>query len=276
MNSRIWTVNLLCLGMLFALGWKLRRDWQQYSAKNGPQALEIHPLAGVAAPSPCPQLITRRSPGRILFIRKEMTSSLSQRKRKLPARRPSSTAQSSWGVFALRCWVRNSPRKRSEWPKAAHSQATVWPAYFPSRSCLIPAPVMKRSCSITPWNEYIGRPERPRRVPGRPHRLQQLLLATDKVHHRLWWSMPKQPTRLWYPQVPQRLHHLRPPEKSGGRHPLGGCYLINKSHDQTIPVESFIEPCRAIGVLQVSPSLVARLTHRGSRCTCAARRDRSG
>lgn len=54
MNSRIWTVNLLCLGMLFALGWKLRRDWQQYSAKNGPQALEIHPLAGVAAPSPLP------------------------------------------------------------------------------------------------------------------------------------------------------------------------------------------------------------------------------
>ena len=54
MNKRIWIVNLVCVSTLFGLGWKLRRDWRQYTVQNGPQVMEIHPLSGVQVPSPLP------------------------------------------------------------------------------------------------------------------------------------------------------------------------------------------------------------------------------
>ena len=52
MNKRIWIINLLCVASLAGLGWKLAKDWRQYAALNGPQALETHALAGVPVPPP--------------------------------------------------------------------------------------------------------------------------------------------------------------------------------------------------------------------------------
>ena len=52
MNKRMWIINLLCVASLVGLGWKLVKDWRQYAAHNGPQALETHELAGVAVPPP--------------------------------------------------------------------------------------------------------------------------------------------------------------------------------------------------------------------------------
>jgi hypothetical protein len=54
MSKRMWIINLLCVLSLVGLGWKLARGWRQHAAQNGPQALEMHPLSGVAVPPPLP------------------------------------------------------------------------------------------------------------------------------------------------------------------------------------------------------------------------------
>jgi len=51
MNKQIWILNLLCVCSLAGLGWKLGKDWRQYAAHNGPQALGIRPLNGVVVPA---------------------------------------------------------------------------------------------------------------------------------------------------------------------------------------------------------------------------------
>jgi hypothetical protein len=50
MRARIWILNLLLLAAAVGLVWKLRTDWRNYAAENGPQALALRPLSGVAAP----------------------------------------------------------------------------------------------------------------------------------------------------------------------------------------------------------------------------------
>jgi hypothetical protein len=52
MNKRYWIINLLCICSLVGLVWKLRKDWHQYAAANGPQAVQVHALAGVPTPPP--------------------------------------------------------------------------------------------------------------------------------------------------------------------------------------------------------------------------------
>jgi|SRR6267143_2000171 len=66
MNKRHWIISLFCVGSLAGLGWKLHRDWRQYAAHNGPQALEVHALSGVpvpvALPAPDYNAIARQNP----------------------------------------------------------------------------------------------------------------------------------------------------------------------------------------------------------------------
>jgi len=52
MNKRMWMIHVLLAASLAGLGWKLVRDWRQYAAHNGPQALEMHRLGGVPVPPP--------------------------------------------------------------------------------------------------------------------------------------------------------------------------------------------------------------------------------
>jgi len=50
MRKQDLIVNLLLILSLVGLGWKLRKDWRNYAAENGPQRLEVHPINGVSLP----------------------------------------------------------------------------------------------------------------------------------------------------------------------------------------------------------------------------------
>jgi hypothetical protein len=66
MKKRRWIISLFCVGIIVGLGWKLDREWRQYAARNGPQALEVHALSGipipVALPAPDYTAIARQNP----------------------------------------------------------------------------------------------------------------------------------------------------------------------------------------------------------------------
>ena len=51
MRRQDLAVNLLLLMSMGGLGWKLHRDWKDYSMRNGPQSLQTHAISTVAVPA---------------------------------------------------------------------------------------------------------------------------------------------------------------------------------------------------------------------------------
>jgi len=54
MRKQDLILNLMLALSLTGLAWKLRNDWRNYAAENGPQRLDIHPMSGVSLPPPAP------------------------------------------------------------------------------------------------------------------------------------------------------------------------------------------------------------------------------